>query len=110
MVIRVKKDGTIRITKDMEGYIYAAQSGRQRCKNNFREHRRNGARYYRWFCLSNERAIEEHIIMDGLAFDSRMPPLGGNPNCWCCFFFWIYDEDEIEEAKQEIANRVNGQE
>ncbi|HEN3600182.1 TPA: hypothetical protein U5E25_001622 [Yersinia enterocolitica] len=107
MVIRVKKDGTIRITKDMEGFIYVTQNGRQRCKNKFREARRNGWRYYRWFCLSNEKAIAEHIIMDGLAFDSRNPPLGGNPNCWCCFFFWITDEEEIEEAKQEIANRNN---
>lgn len=110
MVIRVKKDGTIKLTKFMEGFIYATQNGRKQCKDNFREARRNGARYYRWFCIANGREIAEHAVREGLAFDSRNPPLGGNPNCWCCYSFWIYDEDEIEEAKQEIANRVNGQE
>lgn len=110
MVIRVKKDGSIKLTKITERRIEAMNMIRGQKKKDFREARldvdmRPYRRYYRWHCICNEHALSEHIARDGMAFDWRHPPGGEHPICWCCWPEWLWDEEDIQQAVREISER-----
>ncbi|MBN5204720.1 phage head morphogenesis protein [Serratia marcescens] len=67
-----------------------------------------GMRIYRWHGMLDERERHSHVERENKAFNPASPPPDGNPGqpplcrCWP---EWLFDEDDVAEAENEISKR-----
>lgn len=93
MVIKVNSKGEAKLFKYDLNHIETAIYWRKAWKEDFREARKNGHRFYiRHSFFDNGDyppcAFSEHALLVGKRYDSRTQKPEAFPDCRCCFVEW----------------------
>ncbi|HGE7137445.1 TPA: hypothetical protein ACGB09_004852 [Citrobacter freundii] len=104
-VIKVNSKGEARITKQLEQQIKATS---ETLNHRWRSERKNarlaGVKYFRLRCISTDSNVwwvnPSHVALEGIAFH-----INEMFSCRCCFPEWLFSEDEVAKAKDEIERR-----